>query len=263
MRDEMALAAWDLAAERLTPPARALRLLGLIRPEIPLAERAKWSVGRRNSALLTARLELFGAEVTAVARCPVCAATVEAAFDGYALQSAAGAAQFDAAAFDAAQFDADDAPPIVVAAAGWRMTLRPLNTADLIAVAEEESFPEESGPEEMAYRLLRRCITAIAAPPGIDPQTTAWPYDCAFAAASALTDADPLAETQLSLTCPDCGQGWEADFDIPEFFLTELAAHGERVLDDVHRLASQYGWSERDILAIPPARRAAYRERAG
>ena len=40
----------------------------------------------------------------------------------------------------------------------------------------------------------------------------------------------------------------------------DLSEHLSTLIDDVHRLAAAYGWSERDILALGPQRRAAYLE---
>jgi hypothetical protein len=55
------------------------------------------------------------------------------------------------------------------------------------------------------------------------------------------------------------------DVDAREICLAELRFLAGSVLEDVHLLASAYGWSERDILDLPSARRASYAEyvRAG
>jgi hypothetical protein len=42
------------------------------------------------------------------------------------------------------------------------------------------------------------------------------------------------------------------------FFWEEIDVWAERTLSDVHRLASAYGWSESDILALGPRRRQRY-----
>jgi hypothetical protein len=47
-------------------------------------------------------------------------------------------------------------------------------------------------------------------------------------------------------------------FDIASYFWDEINAWANRILREVHILASRYGWSERDILALSPWRRQFY-----
>ena len=72
--------------------------------------------------------------------------------------------------------------------------------------------------------------------------------------------ADPLAETRLTLRCPECGHQWEESFDIVTFFWAEIEARAKRLLFEVHTLASAYGWTEREILSLSESRRALYLE---
>ena len=71
---------------------------------------------------------------------------------------------------------------------------------------------------------------------------------------------DPQADVQIDADCPSCGHRWREPFDIVTFLWTEVSALARRLLADVHDLASAYHWSERDILALSPARRNAYLE---
>ena len=75
--------------------------------------------------------------------------------------------------------------------------------------------------------------------------------------------ADPLAEIALELACPDCAATWSAPFDIVRFLWSEVDAWAARTLDEVHVLASHYGWSEAEILALSPQRRQHYRDLIG
>ena len=75
-----------------------------------------------------------------------------------------------------------------------------------------------------------------------------------------MAQADPQADIQLSLVCPQCGHQWQAAFDIASFFWSEINAWANRMLREVHILASRYGWSETDILAMSPWRRQFYLE---
>jgi hypothetical protein len=62
----------------------------------------------------------------------------------------------------------------------------------------------------------------------------------------------------MSLRCPACTRNWTESFDIESFFWVELQAWAARILREIHQLASAYGWSEREILALPSFRRTTY-----
>jgi hypothetical protein len=81
--------------------------------------------------------------------------------------------------------------------------------------------------------------------------------------AQALAELDPQAEIELDVTCAACGGAFAAAFDVATFFLSELDRRARGLLRDVHALALHYHWSERDILALAPARRQQYLELLG
>jgi hypothetical protein len=78
----------------------------------------------------------------------------------------------------------------------------------------------------------------------------------------AMARHDPLGDVWLSMACPACGHGWKAAFDIADFLWRVLAHRARQLVADVHTLAMAYGWSETDILLVPPARRQLYLELA-
>ena len=75
-----------------------------------------------------------------------------------------------------------------------------------------------------------------------------------------MASADPMAEIHLVLDCPCCQHKWEAPFDIVAFLWREISAAARRLLREVHTIASAYGWTETEILALSPARRRIYLE---
>ena len=109
--------------------------------------------------------------------------------------------------------------------------VRPINTHDLLAIAAEPD-------EERATRILME--------------------RCAAADSQALADADPAADVTIALTCPECTHTWENSLDIAAFLWKEIEVAALRALRDVHVLAGAYGWTEDQILAIPPQRRQSY-----
>jgi hypothetical protein len=66
------------------------------------------------------------------------------------------------------------------------------------------------------------------------------------------------ADVQLQLSCVACGCEFSERLDAPEFFWSEIERRAQFLLDEVHRLASAYGWDEGTVLSLTPARRAAY-----
>jgi hypothetical protein len=73
-----------------------------------------------------------------------------------------------------------------------------------------------------------------------------------------LTRIAPTMSDYVGGTCPECGTAVTVYFDVAAFVLQELRAVAAEVYDHVHLLASHYGWSEPEILALPRSRRAAY-----
>jgi hypothetical protein len=75
-----------------------------------------------------------------------------------------------------------------------------------------------------------------------------------------MAEADPQAEVRIALSCPGCSNQWSSVFDIVAFLWGEIEDWAQRLLLEVHALASAYGWSERDIVAMGPRRRRFYLE---
>lgn len=75
---------------------------------------------------------------------------------------------------------------------------------------------------------------------------------------AALAALDPLVDFTVACPCPDCGVLNEVVLDLEALALSRLAARHTALLTQVHRCATQYGWTEAQVLAVPPARRARY-----
>lgn len=81
--------------------------------------------------------------------------------------------------------------------------------------------------------------------------------------AAAMEAADPLVAFSVNTTCPHCARPADIPVDLEAVALQQLARHRRGVLRDVHALAAGYGWSEAQVLAIPPSRRAEYKALLG
>lgn len=86
------------------------------------------------------------------------------------------------------------------------------------------------------------------------------PEDPAARAALAddLAGFDPLSCFAVTLTCPDCGAEATLPVDLEAELLARLARVQDTLFAEVDILARRYGWSDRAILSMPPARRARY-----
>ncbi len=74
----------------------------------------------------------------------------------------------------------------------------------------------------------------------------------------AMASADPLVDFRLLSSCPDCGAETEIGFDLQRFALERLEQRQRRLLDEIHLIASAYHWSEAELVALTPVRRAQY-----
>lgn len=78
--------------------------------------------------------------------------------------------------------------------------------------------------------------------------------DDVAAVSMALDELGPTVVTSVATACPSCSEDAVLDIDP----LREVGRGGDRLVDDVHRLASTYHWSEHDILSLPTRRRRRY-----
>lgn len=234
------LQAWEEGAGRGTAE-RALSLLALALPECSAAALGQCSVGTRDSLLLALRERLFGGELESVAPCPACGATLETRWRADALRGPAAPAAHQ---------------ELELTSHGHRVVFRLPTAQDLVSI--------ENGIDAGNARaaLLARCVHA-ASRDG-QPLTAAdLPDEVVAALETSMAEADPLAEIEIRLQCPECGHAWNAAFDIARFLWSETDAWAQRLLVDVHRLACAYGWREADILGMSANRRHLYLQMSG
>jgi hypothetical protein len=75
---------------------------------------------------------------------------------------------------------------------------------------------------------------------------------------ASISAMDPLVDFGVSCHCPACGAPNEVTIDLEVMALERLAARQAALLYEVHRFASSYGWTESEVLTVPPSRRARY-----
>lgn len=195
-------------------------------------------VGTRDRLLLDLRGALFGARLQCTADCPECAEHCEWSCSTQSLMGAADSLCSDPGTRQWSR-------------GGWRVSFRPVNSLDLASVGD-------CADEQLAVRrLLERCVSDARFEGQCIPAVEL-PEPLIAELSDAMAQADPLVATAISLTCPACAHQWAADFNPGAFLWAEFDAWAQRTLADVHVLASHYGWAERDILSLTPARRARY-----
>ncbi|MBI2925766.1 MAG: phage baseplate protein [Verrucomicrobia bacterium] len=196
------------------------------------------TIGQRDARLLDLRARMFGPLLKCLAACPSCRQDLEWNLPVSDLGC------------DAAT---ETAQTHSLRAGDHAVEFRLPTTGDLTRLLPEVDV------EVNRQQLLHACLVAVRR--GEQPVSTAeLPDEVASAVAVRMVELDPQAEILLHLHCPQCGQEWQALFDIASFFWTELQAAAQRLLLEVHELARTYGWQEADILAMSAPRRHAYLE---
>lgn len=221
------LAVWESGARR-HPIDRALLLYALAAPQVDPTSLADRSLGERNAAILGLRIALFGHRLAAWIDCSHCGERMEFEFDPAQLPEPPNGA------------------PMPVRVGAYRF-LPPTSRHLAIAAGSNDS-------ETATLALMRACLDGDA--PSDDILS-----GLIDAAGEALDAADPWADIALDLPCPACGAAMSASFDITAYVWDELDTRARALLDDIHTLASAYGWTEPEILALSDTRRAAYLDR--
>jgi predicted RNA-binding Zn-ribbon protein involved in translation (DUF1610 family) len=181
--------------------------------------------------LLQLRTAMFGASMGGSSECPQCGERVEFSLDIRTLADPGESAE----------------PAREIEVSGTSIRFRLLTSRDL---AEAVTAPDHfSG----VRRLIGRCVIEPRLPKEVSDKVVE-------ALSQAMAKADPQAEIIISLGCPNCGKHWELLFDIAHFFWNEIAAQAQRLVYEIDALARAYGWTEREILALPAQRRRTYME---
>lgn len=217
---------------------KSLHLLGIACSPTSLNTMAQLSIGERDARLLQVREWLFGSRLYNTAHCPECATLVEWETDLNALQL----------------------PPLLPDVAskifsiemdGFHLRFRLLNSNDLLkATSEKVTEPR---------KMLAQCI--------LDMQheeqqcdATSLPDSIWEALQQRISEADPQADIQMMVHCPDCSNAWQIPFDIMSYLWIEIDNWAKHMLQEVFVLAKAFSWSETAILNMSAQRRQLYLE---
>jgi hypothetical protein len=218
------LALWERGAQRHALDRSAL-LCAWARPDWPAETIVERPLGRVMAALLTLRQASFGSRIDSHVDCKHCGARLQLLLRTSELL----------------QPETGDATEVAVA--GRRIRLPTLR--DLAAVAHELDATRA------ARLLLARCTLQGSS-------DMAMSNDALREIEDALEATDPNADLALDVHCQVCGAQSTAQLDAGVLLWDEIDARARALLAEVHALASAYGWTEGEILALSTARRASY-----
>lgn len=222
MRNDQLLAIHELAGKTAGAPRGLLLAVLLDEAEVQPTE----PVGRTHARLLRLHGQLASGPLTATAVCTDCEAVVEFAVD------IADLCMLEAGIVD---------HPAPLQHDGELIRWRPASLSDLGAIDIESSHA--------ASDLVARCLAEEHRPLAGELRAQV---------AQAMTEADPLAEIIVTVACPECGSGIDTLLDPFDFAWSHVDTRARELLSQVDLLARGYGWSERDILDLPAARRNHY-----
>lgn len=216
---------------------KALIVLSCADPGASWDDLVDLPLGQRDGLLMQVRRGLFGSKLDIGVRCRRCSERLE----------------FDSSIDELLPDRWAPAGPtrLRVQVDDMDVEARPISSRDLVALTPRQ-------PDADARRILVES-SVISARSGDAPMAAAdLPEPVIEALAEALTEADPLADIEFQLDCPNCQDRWILVFDIVPFLWRELAQVAQSLLDEVYDLALHLGWSQSEILALSPARRAYY-----
>ncbi|MDT0184480.1 hypothetical protein Q9S36_30255 [Microbacterium sp. ARD31] len=217
---------WDTLAA-VAPPARGAAVLVArgVAPDLVAAGDVPLAVAARE-ALVTLR-DRVGPVLDTTLACPACEALLDVPLPLDQVLAGSAGPPLDV--------DVDvDVDGVVV---------RGPTTSDVLAALASA---------DPAATLRAQCVTW---PAGSDPDADA---DLAARVAATAEQVCGLAGTSLRLHCPECGREVVADVDAVGLLTERVAEEARDVLADVATLAAAFGWSEREVLALPPSRWHAY-----
>ena len=237
LADSDLLHVWE-TMRRQTLPRRAAALLAAATPGMTNGRLAGMSLGERERLLLDLHAHSFGTRLSCVADCPQCGETFEFEIDAHTLSSGWPT-------------PAEVVQPPSIETQDMRVDMRLPTVADSIVAGDGSDAAQ-------AYQtLLQRCLVCtMRTGEIIAPETL--PPPLLQEAAARMESADPAAELMVSMPCPACDAVLNEPLDLAAFCWAEVEARAPRLLAEVHALASCYGWSEADILAMSRVRRDAY-----
>lgn len=150
------------------------------------------------------------------------------------------------------QHQAEETDHCLIELSGENIEVRKPTARDQLAWLQHPFTDENEAEEKMIRSLI---IDTEKTPSGnrlaITPEVVGRVNE-------AMQDFDPLVNFSLQVRCPYCSEEHLYELDLEGLSLQKLYESRLTLLNAIHRLATQYHWSEQQIFAIPPWRRSHY-----
>jgi hypothetical protein len=105
-------------------------------------------------------------------------------------------------------------------------------------------------PDQAEAELLQRCLMDRSS---LDTDTLA-------EVQNAMQALSPVVNVDLDAKCPECGHDQSVQFDLQRYLLTSLMNDRGQLVQEIHLLASAYGWRLSEILNLTRSQRRAFVE---
>lgn len=227
------------AGEQRDAVGRARLLLAAACPDRTEDALDSASLAESSARILELRTATFGETLPARVTCPGC---------GQALAVAIPAEELPGRGWDKA--------PVVVRVAVGDETAE-VREPDVQALADTARCPDVDSAREA---LVAACVLS-ASRAGAPVAAGDLSDETIREAGDALVAASPGAEMRVDMTCAGCGSEWAPILDISQFLWREIESTSVQLLDEIHELATGYGWTEAESLALSSRRRRTYVKR--
>ncbi|OEE67129.1 hypothetical protein A1OO_15340 [Enterovibrio norvegicus FF-33] len=250
LNDNDRVALWEKALD-MSPPDRNLALLAAYLPKPSDEDVGEWTLAGRDHFLLLAYRCEFGENITVTSPCVSCDTKTQLSFRVSDVLATSSDRLKTACHLDSVNTEAYLPRYVSMNDDEFSCRFRLPTIGDLYLLASAHSPLSQLAQCVLAPESYNDVATAITQK---DDPVSAWEgvYQTLEAQMLAI---EPLTIVSLNASCPECKGETAHQFDIVSQFWALLAADVERQLWDVHILASAYGWSSHDILAMSPARR--------
>lgn len=240
-------------------------------PQLTDAERIdkifKFTIGQRTTLMLSLRKFIFGDKFQCIVKCNHCKSdlSLDISIDTIL--------QLDKKNNNA---DTDIQTKHDLKIDNFSIKIRPLNGYDQenlfyssIIVKNENSFSDEEDSNNTINKNNEKSqiktLTGLAkssivySEPSISEQENL-PLNIISAISQKLEQIDPISNLTFNLICYNCNHHFQTSFYAEEFILDEIDIRYPQLEWEIHWIAFNYHWSEKEILSLPINHRKKYIE---
>lgn len=227
--ENVLLQVWEIGTGQASIE-KALTILSAAFPNTNKTALATWSIEQRDTQLFWIRQSIFGNQFINNANCPQCNEKVEWEMNisDFSLPPFSENIISENYSFNLADYFFNYRLP----------TSEDLRSEDPIEIFKNCLIESKKNEQDVSFDQL--------------------PQEIKESLEKEIQRNSPIANTSMLLNCPNCKHQWTMLFDIVSYLWVEIDIWAKRILQDVFILASNFGWSEQEILNMTPLRRQTY-----